>query len=179
MAIPRLRYFIVPLTPDPFRFSGLLCLAPICSATANEHERMVHPNQIVYNKMEHVVRQMLDSEIGVPIKTVKSFLSKVFCRSSRFTRLRTYGGISIDLWLGYLERYSVAALSNEPFIRAARFSESHLFAKTPPPSQLALFAMQFRARSRHKMKKSEFMAIFSAHLKLAGPVSCKEEFLTP
>ncbi|GMS81789.1 hypothetical protein PENTCL1PPCAC_3965, partial [Pristionchus entomophagus] len=50
---------------------------PRLRATANDHERMVHPNQIVYNKMEHVVRQMLDSEIGVPIKTVKSFLSKV------------------------------------------------------------------------------------------------------
>ncbi|GMR59995.1 hypothetical protein PMAYCL1PPCAC_30190 [Pristionchus mayeri] len=50
---------------------------PRLRATANDHERMVHPNQIVYNKMEHVVRQMLDPEIGVPIKTVKSFLSKV------------------------------------------------------------------------------------------------------
>ncbi|GMT11944.1 hypothetical protein PFISCL1PPCAC_3241, partial [Pristionchus fissidentatus] len=50
---------------------------PRLRATANDQERMVHPNQIVYSKMENMVRQMLDNEIGVPIKTVKSFLSKV------------------------------------------------------------------------------------------------------
>ena len=32
---------------------------------------------MVYQKMETLVHQMLDPETGVPIKTVKSFLSKV------------------------------------------------------------------------------------------------------
>lgn len=38
---------------------------------------MVHPNQIVYRKMETLIKQMLDPDEGVPIKTVKSFLSKI------------------------------------------------------------------------------------------------------
>jgi regulator of G-protein signaling len=38
---------------------------------------MVHPNQIVYRKMEMLIKQMLNNEDGVPIKTVKSFLSKI------------------------------------------------------------------------------------------------------
>jgi regulator of G-protein signaling len=38
---------------------------------------MVHPNQIVYRKMEALIKQMLNNEDGVPIKTVKSFLSKI------------------------------------------------------------------------------------------------------
>lgn len=37
----------------------------------------MHPNHMVYRKMEMLVNQMLDAEAGVPIKTVKSFLSKV------------------------------------------------------------------------------------------------------
>ncbi|MFH4982716.1 hypothetical protein AB6A40_009425, partial [Gnathostoma spinigerum] len=43
---------------------------------ANE-ERMLHPNHMIYEKMEALVQTMLDPENGVPIKTVKSFLSKV------------------------------------------------------------------------------------------------------
>lgn len=44
---------------------------------ANSEDRLVHPNYMVYQKMETLVHQMLDAENGVPIKTVKSFLSKV------------------------------------------------------------------------------------------------------
>ncbi|EGT39055.1 CBN-EGL-10 protein [Caenorhabditis brenneri] len=44
---------------------------------ASNEERLVHPNHMVYRKMEMLVNQMLDTEAGVPIKTVKSFLSKV------------------------------------------------------------------------------------------------------
>uniref|UniRef100_A0AC35UID7 DEP domain-containing protein n=1 Tax=Rhabditophanes sp. KR3021 TaxID=114890 RepID=A0AC35UID7_9BILA len=40
-------------------------------------ERLVHPNSIFYNKMEHLIKKMLDTEDGVPIRTVKSFLSKI------------------------------------------------------------------------------------------------------
>ncbi|KAK0410978.1 hypothetical protein QR680_005415 [Steinernema hermaphroditum] len=36
-----------------------------------------HPNYMIYLKMEALVTMMLDQETGVPIKTVKSFLSKV------------------------------------------------------------------------------------------------------
>lgn len=38
-------------------------------------DKMVHPNHIIYRKMESLINQMLDSENGVPIKTVKSFVS--------------------------------------------------------------------------------------------------------
>ncbi|KAI6195747.1 hypothetical protein M3Y94_01024000 [Aphelenchoides besseyi] len=38
---------------------------------------MVHPNHIIYRKIEQLVKRMLSSEDGVPIKTVKSFLSKI------------------------------------------------------------------------------------------------------
>lgn len=44
---------------------------------ANSEEKLVHPNHMVYQKMESLVNHMLDAETGVPIKTVKSFLSKV------------------------------------------------------------------------------------------------------
>ncbi|PIO60706.1 hypothetical protein TELCIR_17792, partial [Teladorsagia circumcincta] len=44
---------------------------------ANLEEKLVHPNHMVYQKMEALVNHMLDAESGVPIKTVKSFLSKV------------------------------------------------------------------------------------------------------
>lgn len=44
---------------------------------ANSEEKLVHPNHMVYQKMEALVNHMLDAETGVPIKTVKSFLSKV------------------------------------------------------------------------------------------------------
>ncbi|TKR60291.1 hypothetical protein L596_027558 [Steinernema carpocapsae] len=36
-----------------------------------------HPNYMIYLKMEALVTMMLDQDTGVPIKTVKSFLSKV------------------------------------------------------------------------------------------------------
>lgn len=38
-------------------------------------DKMVHPNHIIYRKMENLINQMLNSENGVPIKTVKSFVS--------------------------------------------------------------------------------------------------------
>ncbi|PAV88596.1 hypothetical protein WR25_20227 isoform B [Diploscapter pachys] len=50
---------------------------PRLRVNANSEERLVHPNHMVYQKMETLVHQMLDPETGVPIKTVKSFLSKV------------------------------------------------------------------------------------------------------
>ncbi|KHN87830.1 Regulator of G-protein signaling 7 [Toxocara canis] len=50
---------------------------PRLRANASNEERMVHPNHMIYQKMENLVQTMLDPENGVPIKTVKSFLSKV------------------------------------------------------------------------------------------------------
>uniref|UniRef100_A0A1I7SZX7 DEP domain-containing protein n=1 Tax=Caenorhabditis tropicalis TaxID=1561998 RepID=A0A1I7SZX7_9PELO len=50
---------------------------PRLRVNASNEERLVHPNHMVYRKMEMLVNQMLDAEAGVPIKTVKSFLSKV------------------------------------------------------------------------------------------------------
>ncbi|VDK48078.1 unnamed protein product [Anisakis simplex] len=50
---------------------------PRLRANASNDERMVHPNHMIYQKMENLVQTMLDPENGVPIKTVKSFLSKV------------------------------------------------------------------------------------------------------
>ncbi|CAJ0582079.1 unnamed protein product, partial [Mesorhabditis spiculigera] len=50
---------------------------PRLRVNAASEERLVHPNHIVYQRMEALVQQMLDAEAGVPIKTVKSFLSKV------------------------------------------------------------------------------------------------------
>ncbi|KAK2707611.1 regulator of G-protein signaling 7-like isoform X2 [Artemia franciscana] len=35
------------------------------------------PNQIVYRKMEHIVERMQDENNGVPVKTVKNFMTKV------------------------------------------------------------------------------------------------------
>lgn len=51
---------------------------PRLRANASNEERMVHPNHMIYQKMENLVQTMLDPENGVPIKTVKSFLSKVW-----------------------------------------------------------------------------------------------------
>uniref|UniRef100_A0A8R1DH05 Regulator of G-protein signaling egl-10 n=1 Tax=Caenorhabditis japonica TaxID=281687 RepID=A0A8R1DH05_CAEJA len=50
---------------------------PRLRVNASNEERLVHPNHMVYRKMELLVNQMLDTDQGVPIKTVKSFLSKV------------------------------------------------------------------------------------------------------
>ncbi|VDN06012.1 unnamed protein product [Thelazia callipaeda] len=50
---------------------------PRLRANASNEERMVHPNRMIYQKMEHLVQTMLDPENGVPIKTVKSFLTKI------------------------------------------------------------------------------------------------------
>ncbi|XP_022243616.1 regulator of G-protein signaling 7-like isoform X1 [Limulus polyphemus] len=36
-----------------------------------------NPNHIVYRKMEQIVERMQDEQTGVPVKTVKSFMSKV------------------------------------------------------------------------------------------------------
>lgn len=36
-----------------------------------------NPNQIVYRKMENIVERMQDEQCGVPVKTVKSFMSKI------------------------------------------------------------------------------------------------------
>ncbi|CAB3398975.1 unnamed protein product [Caenorhabditis bovis] len=50
---------------------------PRLRVNASSEERLIHPNHMIYHKMEHLVQLMLDPENGVPIKTVKSFLSKV------------------------------------------------------------------------------------------------------
>lgn len=50
---------------------------PRLRLNASNEEKMVHPNHMIYQKMENLVQTMLDPENGVPIKTVKSFLSKV------------------------------------------------------------------------------------------------------
>lgn len=44
---------------------------------SSEESKNAHPNLIVYRRMEAVINQMLSAEDGVPIKTVKSFLSKI------------------------------------------------------------------------------------------------------
>ncbi|CAG2112203.1 unnamed protein product, partial [Medioppia subpectinata] len=36
-----------------------------------------NPNQIVYNKMEQIIERMQDEQLGVPVRTVKSFMSKI------------------------------------------------------------------------------------------------------
>lgn len=56
----------------------------------------VHPNNIIYRKMEALLKQMLEAETGVPIKTVKSFLSKI---PSVFTGMDTINWImrSVDV----------------------------------------------------------------------------------
>ncbi|KAI1287676.1 Regulator of G-protein signaling 7 [Halotydeus destructor] len=36
-----------------------------------------NPNQIVYRKMEQIIERMQDEQTGVPVKTVKSFMSKI------------------------------------------------------------------------------------------------------
>ncbi|XP_046918006.1 regulator of G-protein signaling 7-like isoform X2 [Dermatophagoides farinae] len=36
-----------------------------------------NPNQIVYNKMEQIIDKMQDEQTGVPVRTVKSFMSKI------------------------------------------------------------------------------------------------------
>ncbi|KAB7505560.1 hypothetical protein Anas_00293 [Armadillidium nasatum] len=48
------------------------------------------PNHIVYHKMEQMVERMQDEESGVPVKTVKSFMSKI---PSVFT------GADLILWM--------------------------------------------------------------------------------
>ncbi|KAI1709850.1 regulator of G protein signaling domain-containing protein [Ditylenchus destructor] len=40
-------------------------------------EKVLHPNHMIYRKMENLINQMLNGEDSVPIKTVKSFLSKI------------------------------------------------------------------------------------------------------
>lgn len=48
------------------------------------------PNHLVYKKMEHIVEKMQDENSGVPVKTVKSFMSKI---PSVFT------GADLILWM--------------------------------------------------------------------------------
>uniref|UniRef100_A0A0N5B0M6 RGS domain-containing protein n=1 Tax=Syphacia muris TaxID=451379 RepID=A0A0N5B0M6_9BILA len=43
----------------------------------NDSERAVHPNHLIYARMEKVVQKMLDPVNGVPVKTVKGFLTNV------------------------------------------------------------------------------------------------------
>ncbi|CAG9540173.1 unnamed protein product [Cercopithifilaria johnstoni] len=50
---------------------------PKLRANTSIEERMVHPNHMIYQKLENLVRTMLDPDNGVPIKTVKSFLTKI------------------------------------------------------------------------------------------------------
>ncbi|VDK89570.1 unnamed protein product, partial [Onchocerca ochengi] len=50
---------------------------PRLRANASIEEKMIHPNHMIYQKLENLVQTMLDPENGVPIKTVKSFLSKI------------------------------------------------------------------------------------------------------
>ncbi|VDD88078.1 unnamed protein product [Enterobius vermicularis] len=40
-------------------------------------ERAVHPNHLIYARMEKVVQKMLDPVNGVPVKTVKGFLTNI------------------------------------------------------------------------------------------------------
>ncbi|KPM08496.1 regulator of G-protein signaling 7-like protein [Sarcoptes scabiei] len=44
---------------------------------ASGHCENWNPNQIVYNKMEQIIEKMQDEHTGVPVRTVKSFMSKI------------------------------------------------------------------------------------------------------
>ncbi|KAL3108100.1 hypothetical protein niasHT_017594 [Heterodera trifolii] len=54
---------------------------PVTSAYPQQgnfaEEKQLHPNHNVYRKMERLISLMLNVDDGVPIKTVKSFLSKI------------------------------------------------------------------------------------------------------
>uniref|UniRef100_A0A0N5CBB8 Regulator of G-protein signaling 7 n=1 Tax=Strongyloides papillosus TaxID=174720 RepID=A0A0N5CBB8_STREA len=47
------------------------------SGNNRDVDRLVHPNRVIYTKMETLIKSMLDTVDGVPIRTVKSFLSKI------------------------------------------------------------------------------------------------------
>lgn len=47
--------------------------ASSAAATGNEE----NPNQIVCRKMEQIVERMQNEQTGVPVRTVKSFMSKI------------------------------------------------------------------------------------------------------
>ncbi|XP_037072180.1 regulator of G-protein signaling 7-like [Pollicipes pollicipes] len=55
--------------------------SPTPAAPADSHILHGHadesPNHIVYNKMERIVERMQNEKAGVPVRTVKSFLSKI------------------------------------------------------------------------------------------------------
>lgn len=44
---------------------------------SSNHYENWNPNQIVYNKMEQIIEKMQDEQVGVPVRTVKSFMSKI------------------------------------------------------------------------------------------------------
>uniref|UniRef100_A0A7E4VFZ4 Regulator of G-protein signaling 7 n=1 Tax=Panagrellus redivivus TaxID=6233 RepID=A0A7E4VFZ4_PANRE len=77
---------------------------------------MVHPNQIVYRKMESLINQMLNNDDGVPIKTVKSFLSKI---PSVFT------GQDIVAWI--LRNVEVADLGDALHLAHLLASHGYIF----------------------------------------------------
>uniref|UniRef100_A0AC34QKD1 Regulator of G-protein signaling egl-10 n=1 Tax=Panagrolaimus sp. JU765 TaxID=591449 RepID=A0AC34QKD1_9BILA len=79
-------------------------------------EKMVHPNHIVYRKMENLINQMLNNEDGVPIKTVKSFLSKI---PSVFT------GQDIVAWI--LRNVEVADLGDALHLAHLLSSHGYIF----------------------------------------------------
>uniref|UniRef100_A0A913HDF3 Regulator of G-protein signaling 7 n=1 Tax=Strongyloides stercoralis TaxID=6248 RepID=A0A913HDF3_STRER len=47
------------------------------SGNNRDVDRLVHPNRVIYTKIETLIKSMLDTVDGVPIRTVKSFLSKI------------------------------------------------------------------------------------------------------
>uniref|UniRef100_A0A0N4Z672 Regulator of G-protein signaling 7 n=1 Tax=Parastrongyloides trichosuri TaxID=131310 RepID=A0A0N4Z672_PARTI len=47
------------------------------SGNNRDVDRLVHPNRVIYTRMETLIKSMLDTVDGVPIRTVKSFLSKI------------------------------------------------------------------------------------------------------
>ncbi|CAG5115242.1 unnamed protein product, partial [Candidula unifasciata] len=42
-----------------------------------QHTHEDNPNHLVYKKMETIIERMQDESTGVPVRTVKSFMSKV------------------------------------------------------------------------------------------------------
>nr|CAD2170958.1 unnamed protein product [Meloidogyne enterolobii] len=66
------------------------CTNTTSCSTSFAEEKHPHPNMLIYRKMEKLINQMLHSEDGIKIKTVKSFLSKI---------VSVFSGQDLIVWL--------------------------------------------------------------------------------
>lgn len=67
-----------------------------CSPTNLRDTAEDAPNHLVYKKMEAIVERMQDETIGVPVKTVKSFMTKI---PSVFTGKPKNLLLKLKIWL--------------------------------------------------------------------------------